>query len=203
MTILDDVADQLEYINNLSQLDPSRVKFVGDKKLKCQFSGNQYYATLVCGIPPRSSPLHYGFGPGNIDATGFSLDVEQALASGWLRKRDVLVMNKSKIHTGGENTVLEDWLWSRHHIFVVYLPPNTPKWTPVTAVWKEATREMKNISQNPYQRHSVVRAAETVLDTFTSTVIAGKSVACRQFASSPSSSPSSSKNSRVKRGSAA
>ena len=84
-----------------------------------------------------------------------------------LRKRDILVMNKSKIHTGGENTVLENWLWSRHRIFVMYLPPNTPKWTPVNAVWKEATREMKSIPQNPYQRHSVVRAAETVLDTFT------------------------------------
>jgi len=40
----------------------------------------------------------------------FSEAVEFALASRWLLPGDILVMNNSKIHTGGEKTVLEDWL---------------------------------------------------------------------------------------------
>ena len=51
--------------------------------------------------------MHYGICNGTIDATGFSSQVERDIREGGLKPRDTLVMSDTKIHTRGENTVLE------------------------------------------------------------------------------------------------
>ncbi len=45
-----------------------------------------------------------------MDAEIFALEIEDAIASKFLRAGDVLVMDNAANHTGKENTVLEDWL---------------------------------------------------------------------------------------------
>ena len=163
---IQDINKKVEYHYKLSRIKPKRVKFVGEKKLKCPFRGNDYYAVIFCGIDGRD-PLHYGICNGTIDATGFSIQVERAIREGWLKPRDTLVLSETKIHTGGENTVLEDWLWESFRIYTLYLPPRTPRWSPVNAVWKHVTRDLKDIRLNPCQNHSIVYATQHLLDSFT------------------------------------
>ena len=57
-----------------------------------------------------------------VDAELFAMEMEDAVASGFLRPGDVLVMDNAANHTGKENTVLEDWLWNDHSIFALFLP---------------------------------------------------------------------------------
>ncbi|KAL7531164.1 hypothetical protein ACHAWF_003686 [Thalassiosira exigua] len=169
----EDVAKKYKYIDRLSGLSPERTKFVGDKKLKCPFRGLNYHVTIFCGIDRRRPPVFHGIGYGNIDSEQFSLQVERAVAKGWLRRHDVLVMNNSKVHTGGDSDDLEDWLWDRHRIYVLFLPPGTPKWNPVNAVWKDVTKAMRNLRLDPYRRHDVADATEWVMDRFTREEVVG------------------------------
>jgi hypothetical protein len=36
-----------------------------------------------------------------------------------------------EIHIGQENTVLEEWLWVNFEIYVLLLPPRSPKLNPI------------------------------------------------------------------------
>ena len=38
-----------------------------------------------------------------------------------------MVLDNAKIHVGGENTVLEDWLWTNFGVFALFLPPRSPE----------------------------------------------------------------------------
>jgi hypothetical protein len=53
----------------------------------------------ICGISSTES---------TVDAELFVMEMEDAVASGFLRPGDVLVMDNAANHTGKENTVLED-----------------------------------------------------------------------------------------------
>ncbi len=63
------------------------------------------------------------------------MEMEDAVASGFLRPGDVLVMDNAANHTGKENTVLEDWLWNDHSIFALFLHARTPEWNPIELLW--------------------------------------------------------------------
>ena len=167
MSFLENAVKKLEYVNNLRSLDPYRTKFLGEKKLTCPFYGTQYYAVLFCGINSFSPAVRYGLGCGTINSSIINDQIMNAIHNGWLRRGDVLVMSESKIHTGGSNDRLEDWLWKNYMIFVMYLPPGTTNWTPVTKLWKEVTRDVKDVPKNPFVLHSVAHTAEMVLNTFT------------------------------------
>ena len=166
MRDMEDISKKLEYINKLSKFDPYRVKFVGEKKLKCPFWGNEYYAVLFTGKDRRCSPIQYGIREGKIDSSGFNDQIERAAFSGWLKPWDVLVMSDTKIHTGGECSVNEDFLWNNYRILVVYLPPRSPKYNPVTKIWKEVTHDLDRTRLNPYRSHDITHATAYILDQF-------------------------------------
>ena len=63
--------------------------------------------------------MWYEFGRGSIDSYTFDRRVTDALAKGWLRPWCVPVLNCSKVHTGRESEVLEDWLWKYHSVFLL------------------------------------------------------------------------------------
>lgn len=75
-------------------------------------------------------------------------------------------MSETKVTTGGENDILESYLWDHHRVFVLYLPPRTPKWTPINAVWKRVTKEMNFVRWNPYREDDVAHRASYVLSSF-------------------------------------
>ena len=167
MSLLEKAVKKLEYVNNLRSFDPYRTKFVGEKKLTCPFYGNEYYVVLFCGLEAARSGVGYGIGSGAINSSIFNDQILYALNSGWLRGGDVLVMSDTKVHTGGECAGLDEWLWERYRILVMYLPPGTTNSTPVSKLWKEVTQDMKAVPKNPFVPHSVTHAAEMVLNTFT------------------------------------
>jgi hypothetical protein len=48
--------------------------------------------------------------------------IKDAIASMFLWPGNVLVMEITAHHTCEENTVLEDWLWEEHSVFILFLP---------------------------------------------------------------------------------
>lgn len=75
-------------------------------------------------------------------------------------------MSDTKIHTGGECSVNEDFLWNNYRILVVYLPPRSPKYNPVTKIWKEVTHDLDRTRLNPYRSHDITHATAYILDKF-------------------------------------
>jgi transposase len=103
-----------------------------------------------------------------VDAELFALEVEDAIASRFLRPGDVLVMDNAANHTGKENTVLEDWLWEEHSIFALFLPARTPEWNPIELVWNCLTQRLKHYDWDHLSAsYRVVHAAIYVLDRIT------------------------------------
>ena len=63
------------------------------------------------------------------------MEIEVALAAGYLRPGNLLVLNNAANHSRKENTVLEDWLWKRHRVFVPFLVARAPEWNPIELAW--------------------------------------------------------------------
>ena len=63
------------------------------------------------------------------------MEIEAALDSGYLRPGNILVLDNAANHSGKENIVLEDWLWKRHRVVVLFLPARAPEWNPIELVW--------------------------------------------------------------------
>jgi hypothetical protein len=69
----------------------------------------------------------------------FSREIETAVAIGFLKGRDILVLDKNaSIHVQGDNMYLKEWLWESFGIFVIFLLTGTPEWNPPTelAWWR-------------------------------------------------------------------
>jgi hypothetical protein len=181
----------IEYIRALARIDPGRLKYADEKSLKgrdiCNklarrdpFTGivpptmtdpdfrNSYSIIGICGISRRSTPVKYRITESTVDAELFAMEMEDAVASGFLRPGDVLVMDNAANHTGKENTVLEDWLWNDHSIFALFLPARTPEWNPIELLWNCLSMRLKhNDWDNIHGSSRVVHAAIHILDRIT------------------------------------
>lgn len=147
-------------------VDPKRLKFGDEKLLKAQdlynrkvrrnpITGeippvltspdfrNTYTITGFCGIDPSVLPLWFDIHEFNNDATEFALSLENAINHGFLKAGDILVLDNAAYHTGGENSVLEDWLWSNYGIFLLFLPPRCPELNPIELVWLTLVQRLK------------------------------------------------------------
>ena len=79
--------------------------------------------------------MKYRITESTVDAELFAMEMEDAVASGFLWPSDILVMDNAANHTGKENMVLEDWLWNDHSIFALILPAQMPEWNPIELLW--------------------------------------------------------------------
>ena len=68
--------------------------------------------------------------------------------SGFFHCGDVLVLDNATIHNGGENSVLEDWLWDNFGICLLLLPARSPELNPIEQVWKLLVQKMKKVPLN-------------------------------------------------------
>ncbi len=94
----------------------------------------------------------------------FAFEMEAAVASGFLRVGDVLVLDHAANHSGKENTVLDDWLWSEHSILVLFLPARTPEWNPIELLWNCSCQRLKHFDwSHMVSLHRVVGVAISVL----------------------------------------
>ena len=182
-----------EYLNFVSLIEPTRIKFGDEKLLKGEelFSRNvrrnpltgeipallttpdfrnTYSLTGFCGIDVRVSPVFFSIHESNNDAIQFALDLEDAISHGFLCPGDILVLDNAAYHCGGENSKLDDWLWSRHHIFLLFLPPRSPELNPIELVWNILVRRLKKVSLNSARNmgcDAVAYAAHCILEQIT------------------------------------
>ena len=154
-----------EFIYMLSNFAPERVKFGNEKSLKGQelynrkvrvdpetgvappvVTGQDYKnthsITRFCGIDGRMIPIWYCIRDATNDSEIFLSDVEAAIQDGFLRRRDILVLDNVSYHSKKHAAVLAEWLWRRFSIFVLYLPPRTPEWNPIELLWAYLTKRL-------------------------------------------------------------
>ena len=154
-----------EFIYMLSNFAPERVKFGDEKSLKGQelynrkvrvdpetgiappvVTGtdfrNTHSITGFCGIDERTIPIWYRIRDATNDSEMFLSDVEATIRDGFLRHRDVLVLDNVSYHSKKHATILADWLWRRFSIFVLFLPPRTPEWNPIELLWAYLTKRL-------------------------------------------------------------
>ena len=181
-----------EYLHTMSRLDPRRIKYCDEKSLKGRSIFNRkprrdvvtgvvpailtdpdlrntYSIIGICGIDRKSTPVRFRITAATVDADLFALEIEAALASGSLRPGDILVADNAANHKGKDNTVLEDWLWEYHRIFVLFLPARTPEWNPIELVWGCLEKRLENFKISRIKRtsHHVVYAAAKILGDMT------------------------------------
>jgi transposase len=148
--------------------DPSRIKFGDEKHLKGQelynrnvrrdpITGfipdtytngdfcNTYALTGFCGIDRASSPVWYSIHEDKNGADEFALQLEMALASGFFRPGDILVLDNASIHNGGDNNILEEWLWDNFGVLLLFLPARSPELNPIEQVWKLLVNRLKRL----------------------------------------------------------
>jgi hypothetical protein len=163
------LAKLIDFIDFIVRERPDKIKFGDEKHLK----GQEMYSRKVrrnpitgevpailtnsdfrrthnitgfCGMDQRTNPLWFKIErsvDGNNNANSFFDNIVEAIMDGFLRPGDVLVLDNAPIHTGGDNTVLADWLWSRFEIFVAWLPTRSPELNPIELVWSYLVSKLK------------------------------------------------------------
>ena len=185
------IAKAREYVKWIAKIDPRRLKYGDEKSLKgktieCRrarrdiVSGlvpvtltdpdwrNTYSIIGIVGIDKRVTPMKYRITKATVDAALFSLEIEDALRTRFLRPGDVLVLDNAANHTGKGNTVLEDWLWNYHRVCVLFLPARTPEWNPIELIWNILEERLKHQNWEYVEGSDrVVKAAASVMDNFT------------------------------------
>ena len=119
-------------------------------------------------LTKKTTPVRYRITKATVDAELFSLEIEAAVACGYLQAADILVMDNAANHTGKCNTVLEDWLWNDYGVFALFLPARTPEWNPIELLWNCLEERLKNFDWERVRGpRRVVKAAKRVLDGIT------------------------------------
>jgi hypothetical protein len=134
-----------EYLDHIARISPERLKYRDEKSLKGKaifnkiarrdvLTGlilptmtdpdfwNTYSIIGICGICTRLSHVRYRITDATLDANLFSMEIESAFAHRYLRAGDVLILDNAAIHTGKDNSVIEEWLWEEHMVLVSFCP---------------------------------------------------------------------------------
>lgn len=137
---------------------------------------NTYSVYGMCGIDEDIDPLYWRIHDGNNDAEEFSYDVEVACIIGYLRQGDVLVLDNAAIHSGKDNKYLEDYIWERFGVWILFLPTRSPEWNPQELVWRVMVQGMQTIplrSLREISTHRTVYAANASLNKITHKHVVG------------------------------
>ena len=191
----DNIQRALDYIEVIATIAPERIKVGDEKHLKGDsimrrktrrhpIEGyvpevivtpdfrNRYHLTGFCSINPQTTDsavwcsLHEVIN----DAEQFAIELEYAIHDRFLRGGDVLVLDNATVHTGGINSVLEDYMWEQYGIFVLFLPARAPEWNPQEQVWNLLERKLKQLSLRVCRaagKHATAHAAIDILESVT------------------------------------
>ncbi len=112
--------------------------------------------------------MRYRITDTTVDADLFSLEIKLAIAHRYLQAGDILILDNAANHTGKDNTKLEEWLWTKHMVLVLFLPARSPDWNPIELMWNCMVQRLKyfDISQLTGS-HQVVKAAASILNQIT------------------------------------
>ena len=113
------------------------------------------------------------------DATSFSEAIMAAIAEGFLRRGDILVLDNAAIHDKGENDGIEDWLWEHHRVAVVFLPTRSPELNPIELVWRSLVMKLRATTIVDGKSHACADAATQILGTMSHKSISATYRECR------------------------
>ena len=126
-------------------------------------------------------------GKENGTAEAFMLFINRLLINGWLKHGDVLCLDNARIHSGGEASVLEDYVWNYvrdgepMHIYVAWLPTRAPELNPIEFVFHILSTRIRSlrtsISAGPCD-NEVIKYAAQVMDTMPFELIARCYIHC-------------------------
>jgi len=186
------ISRAIDYIQLVLSLDPRRLKFADEKSLKGAeifnrkvrkdpLTGvvkpiltdpdfrNTYTIIGFCGVDPSTVPFFFNINQFTNDSEAFAIAVEEAIKAGFLKAGDILVMDNAAIHVGGENDVLEDFLWDYFGIHVLMLPTRSPELNPIELLWHILVQRLKSINlvATRTMQHRVACQAFEIMKQFT------------------------------------
>ena len=102
-------------------------------------------------------PLLYSIGEDNHDAASFASFIINAIAVGWIRRGDFLVLDNARVHSGGSADILVDFLWNAPgldgnpiNVILVPYPTRAPELNPIELCWNSLIQRSKNINANTF-----------------------------------------------------
>ena len=132
---------------------------------------NRYTLTGFCSIDPRTPAVWCSIHESTNDADQFALELEYAIQSRFLLAGDVLVLDNAQIHSGRENSVLEDYLWRNYGIFLLFLPARCPEWNPQEQVWRHLVMNLRQYPLNAIRcmggEHATARITMDIISKVT------------------------------------
>jgi len=171
-----------EFLLFMLKHQPTRVKFGDDKRIRAgklfrrkpvplsrapDFD-DRYNIVGFCGL--STHPFHFAIRSGAINASLFSLCVEQLIVVGGLQSDDILVVdNKYNIKW------LRDFVWNLKHpvtsqpmrIVLLHLPPAACNLQPIRHLWKKLVLELEDYAPRGPLGPSVAVAVSNIMSTFT------------------------------------
>jgi hypothetical protein len=95
--------------------------------------------------------------------------VELAVAKGFFRPYDVLVLDNASIHRYKEAESLEDWLFDNYRVLLIFLPTRSPELNPIELMWRLLVQKIKSWNLNgprPFRDAAAMVACE-IMESFT------------------------------------
>jgi hypothetical protein len=184
----ENVARAREFIDVVQRIDPVRLKFCDEKHLKGAEIYNQKCRrdpltgvvadlptdsdfrntwTIIgfCGYDMSTVPFYHQIREFTNTAESFAIAVEGAIAIGFLKEGDILVLDNASIHIFQENAVLEEWLWDEFGILLLTLPTRSPEMNPIEQLWNTLVRRMKALEFEKWEvRPPANDIASAILD---------------------------------------
>ena len=187
----DNILRAVEYATIIDKLPIDSIKFIDEKHLKgqelfnrdgraCPLTGNlepilvdsdfrnSHTIMGCCGISPTSNPFYFWMHNGTNDAALFADFVYQMVIEGFLKARDVIVMDNASIHCYREAAVLEEILWVDYQILIVFMPARSPELNPIELLWHILVQRLKIVPlDGNHSSERTVKAAKDIMDSFT------------------------------------
>jgi transposase len=96
--------------------------------------------------------------------------------SGFFRPGDILVLDNASIHNGGNNSVMEEWLYGTFGVLLVFLPARSPELNPIEQVWKILVNKLQRVPLSVMRSagsHACAHAAIDILSSITHEEVEG------------------------------
>ena len=96
--------------------------------------------------PLKTQPVAFKIQKENGNSESFMDFLEELIINGWLVHYDMLVMGNARIHTGGEASIMEEFLWEAEvrgralNILVIFLPTWSPELNSIELVFHFLTQ---------------------------------------------------------------
>ena len=97
-------------------------------------------------------PFLYSIDEDNHNSACFLAFIINAVATGWLRRGDFIVIDNAILHTGGSCDILVEFLWNAPgldgvplNIVIVPFPTRAPELNPIEPCWNTFVKRLKMV----------------------------------------------------------